>query len=185
MSYRDQLRPASFRGVPFFVEAAGGTFGRRTVTHEYPQRDKPFSEDLGRAARKITITAFVIEPDYMTKRDRLLEALEQSGPGTLVHPFLGTMSVTAEPANLNENKQDGGVARFTLSFTESGDITFPTTERSTNESVNLRANAANLSLQQDFTNQFTVANQPDFVTDEAVTVLGQGLTSIRQSLGVQ
>ena len=49
----EQLQKASFRGVPFEVTSASLTAGRRTVVHEYPQRDKPYVEDLGRASRKL------------------------------------------------------------------------------------------------------------------------------------
>ena len=44
------LREASFKGAPFHVEETGGQFGRRTVLHEYPFRDLPYGEDLGRSA---------------------------------------------------------------------------------------------------------------------------------------
>ena len=61
----DKLLPASFRGVKFFIEKAELSAGRRTQVHEYPLRDKPFVEDLGRATRTITITAFVIGSDFI------------------------------------------------------------------------------------------------------------------------
>ena len=54
-----QRLTASFRGVPFFVESSDISAGRRTVTHQYPQRDEPFTEDLGRAAREYELSAFV------------------------------------------------------------------------------------------------------------------------------
>ncbi|MFX9939048.1 DNA circularization N-terminal domain-containing protein, partial [Acinetobacter baumannii] len=65
MTWRDQLRPASFRGVPFHVTQATGTFGRRSVTHEYPFRDLPYVEDLGRRARTLRIEALLLGEDYM------------------------------------------------------------------------------------------------------------------------
>jgi prophage DNA circulation protein len=51
--WRDVLlsQPASFRGVIFHVETGGKSSGRRTVTHEYPKRDDPYAEDMGRVAR--------------------------------------------------------------------------------------------------------------------------------------
>ena len=78
----EQLQKASFRGVPFEVTAASLTAGRRTVVHEYPQRDKPYVEDLGRASRKLTIKAFVVGSDYLARAQRLLAAIEKPGPGT-------------------------------------------------------------------------------------------------------
>ncbi|WP_431355959.1 DNA circularization N-terminal domain-containing protein, partial [Algimonas porphyrae] len=51
MSWRDQLEKASFRGVPFHVSRSGGEVGRRVQLTEYPLRDRPYAEDLGRKAR--------------------------------------------------------------------------------------------------------------------------------------
>lgn len=44
--WRDRLRDASFRGVPFSVDDDDASFGRRVQLHEYPKRDKPYTEDL-------------------------------------------------------------------------------------------------------------------------------------------
>ena len=39
------LRKASYEGIPFEVDNASLTFGRRTVIHQFPQRNVPFVED--------------------------------------------------------------------------------------------------------------------------------------------
>lgn len=48
MTWKDRLQDASFRGVPFKVEEESAGTGRRVETHEYPNRDKPYTEDLGK-----------------------------------------------------------------------------------------------------------------------------------------
>lgn len=48
MSWTDRLQPASFRGVAFKVDGDDLQIGRRTVVHEYPGRDTPSVEDMGR-----------------------------------------------------------------------------------------------------------------------------------------
>ncbi|HCS4673821.1 TPA: DNA circularization N-terminal domain-containing protein, partial [Escherichia coli] len=48
MTWKDRLQDASFRGVPFKVEEESAGAGRRVETHEYPNRDKPYTEDLGK-----------------------------------------------------------------------------------------------------------------------------------------
>lgn len=45
MTWKDRLQDASFRGVPFKVEEESAGTGRRVETHEYPNRDKPYTED--------------------------------------------------------------------------------------------------------------------------------------------
>lgn len=47
--WRDRLHDASFRGVPFKVEEESAGTGRRVETHEYPNRDKPYTEDPGKS----------------------------------------------------------------------------------------------------------------------------------------
>src|SRR4051812_2658899 len=87
------FRPASFRGVVFQIDAADGEFGRRKVTHEYPQRDVPYTEDLGRRGRRFTITGYLVGGDYQTTRDELIEASEEEGAGELIHPYMGALQV--------------------------------------------------------------------------------------------
>ncbi|MBI4800433.1 MAG: DNA circularization N-terminal domain-containing protein [Desulfarculus sp.] len=79
MTWRTRMQPASFRGAGFLVEGHDGEVGRRLAVHEYPERDLPYAEDLGRKARVFKITGLVIGPDYMAQRDALLARLQQQG----------------------------------------------------------------------------------------------------------
>ncbi len=58
--WTNRVHPASFRGVPFQVEGDEATLGRRVQTHEYPNRDQPYTEDLGRATRRFQISAYLV-----------------------------------------------------------------------------------------------------------------------------
>ncbi|MFM1171606.1 DNA circularization N-terminal domain-containing protein [Yersinia enterocolitica] len=127
--WSEHLHPASFRGVPFAVMTAEGVFGRRQAIHEYPYRDTAWIEDLGRATRRLTIRAFLIQssglynaPDVMTQRDSLIAACEMPDAGTLVHPTLGEMTVSIPESGLrlNEGAESGRVFEFTLTIIESG-----------------------------------------------------------------
>ncbi|MFS8930944.1 DNA circularization protein [Cupriavidus taiwanensis] len=125
MSWRDELRPASFRGVAFETRGHELGGGRRLARHEYPQRDEPYLEDMGKKAREYKVMAFVIGPDYRTARDALLEALERPGSGELMHPFFGRRSVVAGEFGLKESTEEGGMATFSLVFTEAGKLAEP------------------------------------------------------------
>lgn len=114
--WRDQMQPASFRGVSFGVSRASDDLGRRVVRHDYPQRDDPYVEDLGRAPRVISVTGFVVGPDYMAGRDALQEALDTPGPGTLIHPWHGSLTVCVTSARVEHSAENGGMAVFTMSF---------------------------------------------------------------------
>ncbi|WP_349969752.1 DNA circularization N-terminal domain-containing protein [Pseudomonas caspiana] len=125
-TWRDDLQSASFRGVGFWVDSDSTVVGRRTQLHEYPQRDRPLVEDMGRKTRAITFEAFVIGDDCFVQRDNLLHALDQPGSGELIHPWFGRMTVTAtEGCQVKQARADGGIARFSLSFVEAGEKGYP------------------------------------------------------------
>lgn len=116
MSWRERMGPASFRGVPFFVDTSERTGGRRGVTHEYPFRDEPFREDTGRATRGFTLEGYVLGEEYLAAKEALINALEALGPGTLVHPYYKTLTVAVEGFRVRESARDGGVATFSIEF---------------------------------------------------------------------
>ncbi|HGM5579291.1 TPA: DNA circularization protein [Pseudomonas putida] len=125
-TWRDQLHPASFRGIGFFVDSDSTPVGRRVQLHEYPQRDKPLVEDMGAQTRRIRLAAFVIGDDCFFQRDNLLHALNQPGPGELVHPWFGRMQVTAgDNCDVSHDRRAGGMVRFELDFVEAGEKGYP------------------------------------------------------------
>lgn len=119
------FRPVSFRGVQFHIDSIDGQFGRRVVTHEYPQRDIPYSEDLGRRARRFVVNGYLVGGDYGLARDSLIAACEAAGPGELVHPYQGTLQVVCEGITVRERRQDGGYCEVALTFVEDGENQFP------------------------------------------------------------
>jgi hypothetical protein len=123
--WRARLQPASFRGVPFFVDGAEGEGGRRWAHFEYPGKDVPFSEDLGRTQRKWSLRGYTLGDDYMGTRDRLLAALETAGPGKLVHPYFGELNVCLDAYRTREGDDEGGICRFELAFVESSTAAAP------------------------------------------------------------
>ena len=179
MAWKDKLQPASFRGVPFEVESDDGTFGRRTQVHEYPQRDKPYAEDLGRSTREISITAFLIGAEFIAARDRLLGALETAGPGTLVHPWYGELKVSVkEPARVTHSIANGGMCSVQLSFVEAGELAFP----SAADSLGAKALGAadNLTSEGsfDYVKKFAVNGKSSSVFNDAVSTFNDGLDLI-------
>lgn len=140
IAWADMLQSASWRGVIFGVETGGLEGGRRVAIHEFPQKDVPYVEDLGRKARSFSVDAFVVGPDYMTDRNALLNALEQSGPGTLVHPWFGTLNnLQVQTFSLQESRDNGGMATFSITFTETSDITFPEAVSAATDNVQIMA----------------------------------------------
>lgn len=118
MSVSDQLLPASFRGVSFYVSDSSMNSGRKQVTHEFPNSDRRYVEDLGRYQNVYKMTAIIngTDFDYLRKRNALIDALEKNGSGLLVHPFYGTISVIPKQYTVREAIRDLGNAVFDLTF---------------------------------------------------------------------
>lgn len=126
------LLPASFRGAPFAVvnDDVGG--GRRVVVHQYPGRDTPWTEDMGREARRFRFRGFIVDGDVVfaggpiqLQRLLLLAALEKEGAGTLTHPTLGILNVRVSRFSIGADLGAGRVSDLDVEFVESGKRQFP------------------------------------------------------------
>lgn len=173
MAWRDNLRQGSFRGVPFYWQSVDTEIGRRTARHDYPQRDDSYFEDLGKLPREFTLELYVLGPEYMAARDRLAQAFEEAGPGTLVHPTFGSLEVVLSGrARCRETTDEGGMARFTATFVRAGAARYPSAMVDTAEDVRLKAAALRESqVLAAFERSFTVAQQPAFVREGALNRL--------------
>lgn len=184
MSWRDQLRPASFRGVSFEVNGSDFVGGRRGENHEYALRDESYFEDLGRKARKFTITGFIVGEDYMPARDALIEALETEGPGQLVHPFYGSRNVAVPEFRVSESDREGGVARFTITFEETGESTQPIAGDDRAAQVKSAADGFDLASIQAFAEQFLSGGFPDFVIAGALDIADAVAAELLRAAGL-
>jgi prophage DNA circulation protein len=184
MTWRTELRPASFRGISFHVDAATLTAGRRLARHEYPQRDIPYLEDMGRKAREYKVDALVVGADYMVQRDALLAAIESAGAGQLVHPYYGTLVVVVSgECQIAESTQHGGLARITINFIEAGQQQEPRAQVDTNAVLTAQQLQCDDSFALDFAQTFTTEGVPDFVTQDALGSLGSALAVPGMALG--
>lgn len=124
--WRDNLVPASFRGAVFHVETSTRASGRRTVVHQYPKRNIPYSEDMGREAVRWTFTAYLILSDkgiagnLLTQIADLIDALESDDAGILIHPTLGTMLCMCERYSYSDQRMKGGYVEFEMQYIEAG-----------------------------------------------------------------
>lgn len=184
MSWREQLQAGRFRDAPFFIDGAEHTLGRRTVLHEYPLRDLPWSEDLGRKAREFAVECYVLGPDYMAARDRLVAALEREGPGLLVHPYLGQMQVAVRgDVRVRESSSEGGLARFSIRFVEAGANRQPAGSTDSAAAVRTRADAARAAVEGEFGRRFVTAGLPQFVADSAAGLVTELMGTLRAPPG--
>lgn len=174
-----QLQPASFRGVPFHVDGAEIEAGRRVQVHEYPQRDKPWAEDLGRATRGFMVDAFVVGPGYIEDAEALIAAAEEEGPGTLVHPWLGSMEVSLKELLRVRFNASAGHAVITFSFVEAGELEFPAAQSSTAMQSRIAADGLSTAACDSFASRFAVDGWASFVGDQALLDLASAFSALR------
>lgn len=177
MSWLDQLRPASFRGVPFQVDTIEHTAGDNVVLREYPFQDLPTVFRMGEAAEEIKFSAYVIGADYDEQREALRRVL--TGDGVLIHPTAGSMRVfvngrfTIKEAPTAE----GGMARFDLTFVRAEPRRYPQGAANTQAEATAKAAAAKKAAKDAFAAQWKVTNKPGWVADRAVARLKGSVAS--------
>lgn len=165
MSWKDNLQDASLRGIAFKVDSDEATFGRRVQVHEYPNRDKPWAEDLGRATRRFSVQAYLIGDDFFEQRNRLIEAIEKPGSCTLVHPYYGEMTVVVDDAiRVSHSQSEGRMCRISFSFVESGELSFPTAGLATDQKLSSSVSFLDDAISSAF-GAFGMDGMPDFLQD--------------------
>ncbi len=177
MGWEENLRPASFRGVPFGVLDSTYEGGRRHAIHEYPQRDNPFVEDLGRRAESIRLEAFILGDDYMAGRDALIRACRTRGSGRglpggeLISPYHGTMQVVCETFRVRQTVGEGRMARIGLSFREAGAQARPLALGSSASKADDQSSALNELSAAQIARVLKTAGHPQEVRDATAGVL--------------
>lgn len=182
MAWKDELLPASFRGVEFHVEDESMGGGRRGQLHEYPGRDVPLREDTGRKARDKSVSGFVIGPDYMDARDALLEALEKFGPGELVLPWTGSMQMGVESFNVRHSNRDGGMCVFEMSFVQSGEATYPTARVATSQQTISAVEVVQETAIEQFGGEFDVDGLPAYGVEDAISSAEGGVAVLEKAV---
>jgi DNA circularisation protein N-terminus len=133
--WRADLQPAHFRQAFFHVEGSVIGGGRRLVTHEFPKKSLPYTEDMGRKAFEFTVRGYCIQfpqdaggetqlymRDYRIARDILADELTSGQPGPLYLPTFGgrEIIVICPTYRLTEEDKAGGYCTFDMTFVELG-----------------------------------------------------------------
>jgi prophage DNA circulation protein len=122
--WRDKYKTASFRGMEFHVETDGRGGGRRVALHQYPKRNTPYAEDMGRTANRFLVQGYLIGRDYLDRKEDLITALEMDGPGMLrlPMPYQGSdVQVMVQSYSISESREKGGFCTIDMDFVEYGD----------------------------------------------------------------
>lgn len=183
MTWREDMLPASWRGVPFYAQDIGGDRGRRYARHEYPGRDQPFIEDLGRRAREETVEAFVIGADHIDAAKKLIAACEQPGPATLVHPYLGRMTVICTGCRPAWSTREGGMTRLSLTFAEAGQRRYPESRAENGSKVAGLAGQAQSAIGTALAAVSQLRQLPSYIAEAASSVVGAAADAVWGAIG--
>ncbi|HVJ53447.1 MAG TPA: DNA circularization N-terminal domain-containing protein [Aliidongia sp.] len=184
MAFRDSIRQGSFRGVSFKYEDAGGDNGRRGQKHEYPKRDVPLWEDLGRKGRQYRLDVFVVGADWNKQRDALIAACDQPGLGTLVHPLLGNLTVACSDCAWQESVTTLGRTDFSLTFEEGAPHDFTSSASpDTGSAVDNAGTAASQASQTSFASSFNTSGLASKVPAGAATSLLGATSAVQGAIG--
>jgi prophage DNA circulation protein len=179
-TWRQNLRPASWRGVPFEVVGNEVEFGRNVVVHEFVQRDKPSVEDLGRKTRRFRIDAWIcagVQNGFnpWPQRDALVDAVELGGVGTLVHPYYGSLRGHITTMGVKETSSElGGFISLSMDFVEAGELDFRADAVDDTGGTVLAAVEDSFdALADEFSMAFSTLDMPGFVLDDALDMVDQ------------
>lgn len=148
-SWWQQLQPGSWRGVGFVLDAGQTKAGRRVAIHEYPYRDTAWPEDLGKLPRRFSVEAYLTGDDVYQQRDAMLAACEQPGPGTLVHPTLGSVQCVLLDFTVTDRRERGRYVEVSLAFILAGDVLYPTGAIATGDAITSAGAALNTASKGD------------------------------------
>jgi len=182
MTWRDRIQEGSYRGAAFHIDESQKAYGRRNKVHEYPGRDVPWAEDLGRAAKRWSVQCFVVGDNYDQDRDALETALNQGGSGTLVHPYAGTQTASVETFTVEESPHQGGKATFWVQFVESGTDASPNATPDTQGQAIASAGSLQTAATTSLAARLSVANKAAFVINGAQGVLNSASVALRSAL---
>ena len=124
-AWASSRQPASFRGVPFVMLESNLRRGRQVALHVYPFRDDPWPEDLGRSPRLSSFRGFVVGDDADEQMRALMAAVEQPGPGELVHPAIGPFTVQVLSFACNDAVDRGRVWGFEMTVVPAKERVYP------------------------------------------------------------
>lgn len=184
MSWKDNLRQGSYRGVNFYIDTSSFTTGRRRVLHEFPNREKPFAEDLGKIAEAFEVEGHVIGDDYFETKNDLLRAFQTKGSGELIHPFWGSKIVQVGTVTISESNLEGAIAKFSANFVEAGDNRFPKGANDKGALLNESAENALTKSKEDFDESFSILGLPAHALESAREGVGAATELFNNTAGL-
>jgi len=116
---------AKFRDVEFYYQDSSVNGGRKTITHEFPDTNNRYVEDLGKLEKIYNVNAFIDIKSDNSNLTKFLEALDKEGIGSLIHPIHKKQNVVVKSYNVNDTIRELGIVRFSIVFEKASKNRFP------------------------------------------------------------
>ncbi len=168
MAYEDELRPASFRNLPFEAFTATDGGGRRGKVSQFPKADDAQFNDRGKKTKPFVLNASVFGENALAQADALEDALNTEGPGRLMHPTRGEMQATCTDYTRKSVSDAGRRVNFTLEFfKEPEKTTGVVVSQNPEKTADAQETQTYLVSATNFENNFKISGQPSFIFQEA------------------
>lgn len=163
MSWKDDLVPASFRGIEFDCIDTSDTLARDVAQYRYPYREGADVEDLGGKPDNISMTAVFFGDDYEIRLQTFIKAVNTPGHGELIHPVFGSYpKIQLLTCVIAHKADDVDCARVKLTFVEAA----PDQQFFSRQYPTQQADAIDLNT--------------DSLLDEALTAWNKMMASLQQ-----
>lgn len=117
LSLDGALADASWNGVAFYMPDSRHQTGRRVQRFFFPGQDNTAYQDLGALDGPMRVQGLIVGDRYVHYGQQLEAALRTPGPGTLVHPWYGSLQmVLTEPATITYSQRELRVVKFEATF---------------------------------------------------------------------
>lgn len=171
------LRRASYRGVSFFVETDKIETGRRLVIHQFPKRNLPYIEDMGRQANRVSVTAYLVGDGADGDEKSLRSACDRGGAATLVLP-MERLKAHCEKCSRNFTKDKLGYVAFDIDFVLEGGAAAPEPAPYLARLTSVAADATAEPLRAAFAASYQATGEAGFVADAATDDVRAAIVAI-------
>lgn len=166
--WMERILDGKLGDAPFNIKSARGGGGARLQLTEFPLRDEPDIERLGKKTTEKSFDCFVVGLDYMEKRDALLAELDKQETQTLVHPYIGTLKVEIQSYTYDESTDEGGMARFSITWLPATSQKRPEIAIDTRHVTRTKSKTAFEKITGAFSETFSLDRVPAFLKSDAV-----------------
>ena len=146
MTWEQERKPASFRGLEFEATELAHGGSNALVVDKIPESDDHIVGELGNEPDSFRLRGFVRGDDYLDQLGNLEAAFRKRGAGELVHPWRGVLQVFVRKWDTTHDTS-GGVGEFEIEVVPAGLETRPTVLVITETDVVEKGDAAKLAAQ--------------------------------------